>query len=240
MSLHILDRAAIHNRKQNGPEMSQTLLEKLQLKDERNLLIQGLPSSIEKQFVKLAFAKNLTPLLKSRRIDFALVFAVNEQQLGGIVQEVLPALHSEAKFWVAYPKIGSKIATTLNRDCSWECITGVGYEVVRQVALDHVWTAIRFRKADPVALLSRVSARETVLEAAGVDTLRRTIQPPEDFVKELRRSKIASHFFEELSFTDKKEYVTWITSAKKVETRSRRLELAVGKLIAGKKNPGVK
>jgi hypothetical protein len=41
--------------------MSQTLLEKLQLKDEKNLLIQGLPSAIEKQFVKLAFAKNLTP-----------------------------------------------------------------------------------------------------------------------------------------------------------------------------------
>jgi uncharacterized protein YdeI (YjbR/CyaY-like superfamily) len=79
-----------------------------------------------------------------------------------------------------------------------------------------------------------------VLEAAGVDTLRRTIKPPEDFVKELRRSKIASHFFEELSFTDKKEYVTWITSAKKEETRSRRLELAIDKLIAGKKNPAAK
>jgi len=38
-----------------------TLLEKLQLKDEKNLLIQGLPSAIEKQFVKLAFAKNLSP-----------------------------------------------------------------------------------------------------------------------------------------------------------------------------------
>src|ERR1700742_648059 len=100
--------------------MSQTLLEKLQLTDERNLLIQGLPSSIEKQFVKLAFAKNLTPLLKFKKIDFALVFAVNEQQLGGIVREVLPALHSDSKFWVAYPKIGSKISTTLNRDCSWE------------------------------------------------------------------------------------------------------------------------
>jgi len=68
--------------------MSQTLLEKLQLGDEKNLLIQGLPSSIEKQFVKLAFAKNLTPLLKSRKIDFALVFAINEHQLRGIVQEV--------------------------------------------------------------------------------------------------------------------------------------------------------
>ncbi len=72
--------------------MLQTLLEKLQLKDERNLLIQGLPSTIEKQFAKLAFSKNLSPLLKIRKIDFALVFAVNEQQLGNIIREVLPAL----------------------------------------------------------------------------------------------------------------------------------------------------
>jgi hypothetical protein len=52
--------------------MSQTLLEKLQLADEKNLLIQGLPSSIEKQFSKLSFAKNVTPLLKSRKIDFCI------------------------------------------------------------------------------------------------------------------------------------------------------------------------
>src|ERR1700760_4608848 len=135
--------------------MSQTLLEKLQLKDERNLLIQGLPSSIEKQFTKLAFAKNLTPLLKSRKIDFALIFAINEQQLENIVREVLPAMQQDAKFWVAYPKIGSKIATTLNRECSWGCITCAGYETVRQVALDHVWTAIRFKQTDPIATLAR-------------------------------------------------------------------------------------
>src|ERR1700722_100617 len=114
--------------------MSQTLLEKLAYKDEKNLLIQGLPSAIEKQFAKLAFAKNLTPLLKIRRIDFALVFAVNEQQLGNIVREVLPALQPDGKFWVAYPKTGSKIATTLNRDCNFECIVSEGYETVRQIA----------------------------------------------------------------------------------------------------------
>lgn len=220
--------------------MLQTLLEKLQLKDEKNLLIQGLPSSIEKQFAKLAFAKNLTPLLKSKRIDFALVFAVNEQQLRGIVCEVLPALQRDAKFWVAYPKVGSKIATTLNRVCSWECITGRGYEVVRQVALDHVWTAVRFDQVEPLAILERVEEREELLEMAGVDVMERTVAPPADFVKELRRSKAASHFFEELSFTNKKEYVSWITSAKKEETRSKRLELAIDKLIAGKKNPGAK
>jgi hypothetical protein len=220
--------------------MSQTLLEKLQFKDEKNLLIQGLPSAIEKQFVKLAFAKNLSPLLKSRKIDFALVFAVNEQQLGNIVREVLPALQPDGKFWVAYPKIGSKIATTLNRNCSWVCITGYGYESVRQVALDHVWTAIRFKKVDTVAALARAAQRDEVLESAGIDPISKTVYPPDDFAKELRRSKVASHFFEELSFTDQKEYVVWISSAKKEETRHRRLGQAIDKLIAGKKNPAAK
>jgi len=220
--------------------MSQTLLEKLQLTDERNLLIQGLPSSIEKQFVKLAFAKNITPLLKIKKIDFALVFAINEQQLASLVREVVPSLQPEANFWVAYPKVGSKIATTLNRECSWECITGTGYEAVRHVAIDHVWTAVRFKKADPIATLRRAAMQEAVLEEAGTGTIARTIHPPADFAKELRRSKVASHFFEELSFTNKKEYVTWITSAKKEQTRSRRLELAIDKLIAGKKNPAAK
>lgn len=126
----------------------QNLLEKLQLKEERNLLIQGMPSSIEKQFAKLSFSKNVTPLLKSKRIDFALVFAVNENQLSGIVQDVLPALHEESKFWVAYPKSTSKIVTDLNRGCSWECITGAGYENVREVPLDHVWTAVRFNRVE--------------------------------------------------------------------------------------------
>ena len=84
--------------------MSQTLFEKLQLEDEKNLLMQGLPSTIEKQFSKLSFAKNVTPLLKIRKIDFALVFALNQNQLNEILSEVLPALHIDAKFWIAFPK----------------------------------------------------------------------------------------------------------------------------------------
>jgi hypothetical protein len=126
--------------------MSQTILEKLQLADEKNLLIQGLPSSIEKQFSKLSFAKNVTPLLKSRKIDFALIFAVNENQLNSILQEVMPALKKDSKFWVAFPKSTSKIVTDLNRECSWLKLTSAGYECADQVALDHVWTATRYCK----------------------------------------------------------------------------------------------
>ena len=128
--------------------MSQTLFEKLQFADEKNLLIQGLPSSIEKQFHKLSFAKNVTPLLKSRKIDFALVFAVNENQLNGILNDVMPALKDDSKFWVAYPKVTSKIVTDLNRDRSWNRLTDAGYESIHQVELDHVWSAMRFEKSE--------------------------------------------------------------------------------------------
>ncbi|MCZ2460513.1 MAG: hypothetical protein LC128_12915 [Chitinophagales bacterium] len=128
--------------------MSQTLFEKLQYADEKNLLIQGLPSSIEKQFHKLSFAKNVTPLLRSRKIDFALIFAVNVNQLHGILNDVMPALKEDSKFWVAYPKVTSKIVTDLNRDCSWERLTNAGYECIHRVELDHVWVATRFEKSD--------------------------------------------------------------------------------------------
>jgi hypothetical protein len=126
--------------------MSQTLFEKLEFGNEKNLLIQGLPSSIEKQFCKLSFAKNMTPLLKSRKIDFALVFAVNENQLNGILRDVMPALKEDSKFWVAYPKVTSKIVTDLNRDSSWLQLTSAGYETVNEVVLDHVWSAARFER----------------------------------------------------------------------------------------------
>jgi hypothetical protein len=131
--------------------MLQTLPEKLLLADEKNLLIQGLPSSIEKQFSKLSFAKNITPLLRSRKIDFALVFAVSETQLSGIIRDVLPALKESTKFWVAYPKTTSKIVTDLNRESSWNCLTGEGYESIDRVELDHVWSALRFCRSELVA-----------------------------------------------------------------------------------------
>jgi hypothetical protein len=127
--------------------MSVSLLEKLQLQEEKNILIQGLPSSIEKQFMKLSFAKNVTPLLRSKKIDFALVFAVNQNQLNGILKDVLPALSMPSKFWIAYPKASSKIVSDLNRSGSWQFVCQCGFETGEEVVLDHVWTAIRFERA---------------------------------------------------------------------------------------------
>lgn len=132
--------------------MLPNLLEKLQYSEQKNILIQGLPSSIEKQFAKIAFAKNVTPLLKSRKIDFALVFAVNVNQLSGILRDVIPALHADGTFWIAYPKSTSKISTDLSRACSWDCVHDEGFVTLHEVTLDHVWTATRFCRKQTTAL----------------------------------------------------------------------------------------
>ncbi len=217
-----------------------SVLEKLQLKDEKNLLIQGLPSSIEKLFVKLTYAKNVTPLLKSRKLDFALIFALSQQQLNNVLNEVFPALNDESKLWIAYPKTTSKIASDLNRDCSWECLTKKGYECVRQVALDHVWSAMRFTKLDQIPNKDRSFAESKPLEFNGIDFEKRLVKAPVELEHLFTTHEEAKEFFAALSFTNQKEYVTWIEGAKKVETRQRRLETALEKLLAGKQNPNEK
>jgi hypothetical protein len=219
--------------------MMQTMFEKLQLAEEKNLLIQGLPSSIEKQFAKISFAKNVTPLLKTKKIDFALVFAISQNQLNGILKDVLPALNDAGKLWVAYPKTTSKIVSDLNRDCSWHVLNQSGFESVRQVTLDHVWTAMRFSKLQQIKLMTRASPNiGDSAEIEGVDPKNRTVTPPRDLENLFAKHRKAKDCFEKLSFTNKKEWVKWISEVKTEGIRQSRLETTLEKLVQGMKNPG--
>jgi uncharacterized protein YdeI (YjbR/CyaY-like superfamily) len=56
----------------------------------------------------------------------------------------------------------------------------------------------------------------------------------------LSASAAAMAFYESLSFSNKKEYVVWILSAKQEKTKTERLEKLVEKLLTGKKNPSEK
>ncbi len=67
------------------------------------------------------------------------------------------------------------------------------------------------------------------------DEEERSIELPEDFKKALADNPGADTNYNKLSFTGKKEYVTWITDAKKAETRKSRIEQAISKLKEGKK-----
>lgn len=227
-----------------------SLFEKLAINNERTILIQGLPSSIEKQFVKLSYAKNVTPLLKSKKVDFALVFAINVCQLTSILKEVLSALHDESKLWIAFPKQTSKIVSDLNRDCSWKCLTEKGYETIDQIDIDHVWCAMRFKRNPNNAIPENVVVETvtvmnnapTVVEARKetkkrIDFDKNLVVPPAELEKIFTKHKKAKEIFAALPSTHQKEYVNWIESAKRQDTKQRRLEAVIEKLMAGKMNP---
>jgi len=63
---------------------------------------------------------------------------------------------------------------------------------------------------------------------------KKTLKVPQDFKKALGGNKKALETFEGFSYTNKKEYVEWITEAKTDETRAKRLATSVEWLSKGK------
>jgi len=68
------------------------------------------------------------------------------------------------------------------------------------------------------------------------DTEPRVVEVPKDLAKELKKDKEAKAFFDKLSYTHQREYVMWITEAKKKETRQSRIVKAIEMLKMGKKS----
>ena len=69
------------------------------------------------------------------------------------------------------------------------------------------------------------------------DTEERIVEVPEDLAGALAANPEAQAFYDTLSFTNRKEYAVWVTSAKRPETRTGRVAASVEKLLAKWKNP---
>jgi hypothetical protein len=75
---------------------------------------------------------------------------------------------------------------------------------------------------------------DTVEVTVTVDSVPRTVEVPEDLASLLQRNPAAATKFDALSYSHRKEFVDWITSAKREETRTKRLARTVEMLAAGK------
>jgi uncharacterized protein YdeI (YjbR/CyaY-like superfamily) len=62
--------------------------------------------------------------------------------------------------------------------------------------------------------------------------LPKVLKAPPDFRKALDSRARAKKFFDALSYTHRKDYIVWITSARRAETRARRITLALAMLSA--------
>lgn len=78
---------------------------------------------------------------------------------------------------------------------------------------------------------------DTVQVVLKKDESPRTVEIPEDMLIRFEKNKAAKAFFDTLSHTHKKEYVSWIVSAKKIETRERRLSKTMEMLAQNIRHP---
>lgn len=67
------------------------------------------------------------------------------------------------------------------------------------------------------------------------DDEERVPDAPADFMEPLMQNSAALATYENLSYSGKRDYVLWITDAKKEETRKDRIEKSIAKLSEGKK-----
>ena len=73
-----------------------------------------------------------------------LLFARSAAEVEAGAAPVVEAARADRVAWIAYPKAG-QLGTDLNRDLLWKQLTGRGIRPVRQIAIDDVWSALRFR-----------------------------------------------------------------------------------------------
>jgi len=105
-------------------------------------------------------------------------------------------------------------------------------------------TAVRMGSPDHF-LIIRKDIREQIGKQLGdevavsveLDTEPRVVEVPSDFAEALKSFPEARAFFDKLSYTHQKEYVRWITEAKRAETRERRINKGVEMLRSEVKTP---
>ena len=70
-----------------------------------------------------------------------------------------------------------------------------------------------------------------------VNPATKEIKLPDDLAAALKKNKKEAAYFDSLSFTNKKEYIEWIITAKREETRKERLAGTIERLGKEWKNP---
>jgi hypothetical protein len=90
---------------------------------------------------------------------FVQVFATRLSEISRFARRLSKHAAQNALVWISYPKKTSKVKGTLSRDVIREAMRAAGWRAVSIVAIDEVWSALRFRLAGQVGSRLRRSPR---------------------------------------------------------------------------------
>jgi hypothetical protein len=127
---------------------------KIGVKSGMRCLVQSMPAELE----PLLMGWPATTQLGSPDgglFDHLLLFAENQTQLREHAPAILAARQVDGQVWIAYPRRTGKIPTDLSRDRGWDVVSEAGFLPVSLIAIDDTWSALRFRRREEIAVLTR-------------------------------------------------------------------------------------
>src|SRR5215467_7344603 len=212
-----------------------TTAQKLKIKENFSLLTINAPAD---------FKKNIGELPKGVKIstdskDFNQVhwFLMSKAQMDKELNRVLKLLKNDVILWFYYPKGTSKLQTDLTRDKGWDNLLKhdeLGW--ISLISFDDTWSTFGSRlKTETDKKREEKPQARAIFDY--VDPKTKSVKLPDDLALALKRNKKQEDFFNGLSFTNKKEFIEWIVTAKREETRSERITGTIERLGRQWKNP---
>lgn len=137
-----------------------SIFQKLNLKTQPEIVVINAPASFEAEIAKLEGVVVQRDLDAVERVAFALAFVLTQAEVNALARGVAAKTEGDAIVWFAYPKASSKrYKCEFNRDTGWAVLGELGFEGVRQVAIDEDWSALRFRRAEYIRTMRRDPSR---------------------------------------------------------------------------------
>ncbi len=218
--------------------MATSVAGKLRIKPGYTLLTLHAPADFKKGLTGLPAGVKITD--SGKQYNQVHWFVQHRAQLEKEMSRVMKLVKPEVTVWVYYPKGTSKIQTDLTRDKGWDCLLAEGDKLtwISLISFNDTWSVFGFRAktdADKKKEAKPAAPREIF---NWVNPQTKEVKLPDDLAAALQKNKKEAAYFESLSFTNKKEYIEWIVTAKREETRLERIKGTVERLGKQWKNPG--
>lgn len=127
----------------------QNLFQKLNLTTQERILIADPPDSFSAEMESLHGIEIESDIKACQGVTFALIFVMQKAAIDQFAKLVAKHFRGDAIVWFAYPKGSSKkYHADFNRDNGWDSLRMLGFDTVRQVAIDEDWSALRFRRVE--------------------------------------------------------------------------------------------
>jgi hypothetical protein len=125
------------------------LFEKLDLRDQQEILVLSAPDSFLPELAQLPVLTIHYHIESVAEISFFLGFVTRKSEVERLAGLMAERAKGDTTVWFAYPKGTSKRYTCdFNRDTGWKALKALGFDTVRAVAIDEDWTALRFRRVE--------------------------------------------------------------------------------------------